>query len=226
MLRFLISFAVLAGCLLQGAEEFPVQPYTDPSQLDCPWPRMSHYKQPWRGFIETRSGYDFLNGIGVNLHIPGGTEDVAIRLLAESGFKTFRIEIGWGSMTWDETRLNDETGYRRRLELCVKHGIRPTILINAHQGVPCPVKFYSRQLTADAEKGAKMVKLSDTRDLVIGRSGLSGLSDYWAAEALITSINESTGGSWIEQSIAQSTQGWSGLDGYIEVRAPAPCGHA
>jgi len=88
------------------ADEFPVIPYTDPAQLDVPWPKMSHYRQPWRGFLETRSGYDFLQGIGVNLHIPDGTEDVAIRLLAESGFKTFRIEVGWGEMNWEETHLN------------------------------------------------------------------------------------------------------------------------
>jgi hypothetical protein len=45
-------------------------PYVDPTQLDCPWPKMSHYKQPWRGYLETRSGYEFLGGLGVNLHIP------------------------------------------------------------------------------------------------------------------------------------------------------------
>jgi hypothetical protein len=114
-------------------------------------------------------------------------------LLAETGFKTFRIEIGWGEMNWNEAALNNEAQMRRRFELCAQYGIRPTILLNAHQGVPCPVKFFERRLLADAPKGATTVRLDSVKDLVIGRSGLSGLSDYWAAEALITAINANAG---------------------------------
>jgi hypothetical protein len=136
-------------CAAAMAEEFPVAPYTDPRQLDCPWPKMSHYLQPWRGFLETRSGADFLHGLGVNLHIPNGTEELAIRLLAESGLKAVRIEVGWGEMNWDETRLNNEDKIRRRFELCARYGLRPTILINAHHGVPCPLRFFQRRLVAD-----------------------------------------------------------------------------
>jgi len=186
-----IALSLAAGAALAG--EQPISPYADPSQLDCPWPKMSHYKQSWRGYLETRAGYEFLSGLGVNLQIPSGKEDLAIRLLAETGFKTFRIEIGWGEVNWNETALNNEARVRRRLELCSQNGIRPTILLNAHQGVPCPVKFFERRLLADAPKGAKAVRLDNVKDLVIGRSGLSGLSDYWAAEALITAINPETG---------------------------------
>ncbi len=154
---------------------------------------MSHCKQPWRGYLETRSGYEFLGGLGVNLHIPPGTEELAIRLLAETGFRSLRIEIGWGEMNWNETALNNEVQMRRRLELCAQYRIRPTILLNAHQGVPCPVEFFDRRLLADAPKGANTVRLDSVKDLVVGRSGLSGLSDYWAAEALITGINAESG---------------------------------
>ncbi|MEI7727971.1 MAG: hypothetical protein WCO56_00250 [Verrucomicrobiota bacterium] len=188
-----LFLAPWAMAVVAWAEEFPVAPYVDPAQLDCPWPKMSHYKQPWRGYLETRSGQEFLSGIGVNLHIPNNTDELAIRLLAETGFKTFRMEIGWGEMGWEENRLNAEAKIRRRLELCVQYGIRPTLLINSHQGVPCPVKFFERRLLADASKGAKTVRLDSTKDLVLGRSGLNGLSDYWAAEGLITAINEQTG---------------------------------
>jgi hypothetical protein len=76
-----------------GAEEFPVAPYVDPRQLECPWPKMSHYLQPWRGYLETPSGDAFLRGLGVNLQLPGGAEEPAVRLLAESGLRTLRIEV-------------------------------------------------------------------------------------------------------------------------------------
>ncbi len=176
-----------------GAEEFPVAPYVDPRQLDCPWPKMSHYLQPWRGYLETRSGDDFLRGLGVNLQIPGGTEEPAIRLLAESGLRTFRIEVGWGEMNWDETQLNNEAQLRRRLALCTRYGIRPTILINAHQGVPCPMRGFQRRLVAAAPAGSTTVTLDSVADLVPGRSGLSQLTTYWAAEALVTAVDAATG---------------------------------
>ena len=75
---------------------------------------------------------------------------------------------------------------RKLLGLFRRYGIRPTMLLNAHQGVPCPVKFFQKRLAADAAQGSRTVKFADVNDVVVGRSGLSQLSDYWAAEALIT----------------------------------------
>ncbi len=95
-------------------------------------------------------------------------------------------------MRFDEKGLNDQPRLLQRLKLCKQYGIRPTMLLNAHQGVPCPVQFFSKKLVEDAPKGSTSVKLADTKDLVIGYSGLNGLSDYWAAEALITAIDEKT----------------------------------
>src|SRR5262245_56822981 len=46
-----------------GAQEQPGTRYVDPSQLDVPWPRHSFVKVPWRAFLETKSGDDFLRGI-------------------------------------------------------------------------------------------------------------------------------------------------------------------
>lgn len=192
LLHAIAALFLLFASAVPAAEE-AVSPYADPAQLDCPWPKMSHYKQPWRGYLETRSGYDFLRGLGVNLHIPRGSDELAIRLLAESGFKAFRIEVGWGEMNWNEDALNNESRVRRQLELCSQYGIRPTLLLNAHQGVPCPLRFFDRRLLADAPKGSRTVRLDDVKDLVAERSGLNGLTNYWAAEALITSIDPATG---------------------------------
>src|SRR4051812_19485926 len=106
-LRTRFVWAFFAFAIPLSAEEFPVTPYTDPTQLDCPWPKHSHYLQPWRGYIETKSGWDFMNGFGINLQIPEGTEQVAMRLLAETGFRSCRIEVGFGEWNWDETKLNN-----------------------------------------------------------------------------------------------------------------------
>lgn len=71
--------------------------------------------------------------------------------------------------------------------------MRPTLLLNCHQGVPCPLHGFDGRLLEDAPKGASRIRLADTASLVPGRSGLSGLTDYWAAEAIITAVDSSTG---------------------------------
>lgn len=189
-LVLVVLFVCLAASLTSAAP--PQRPYVDPSQLDCPWPKHSDYKQPWRAYLETKPAVDFLAGIGVNWASPGNDE-LAVRWLAQAGFKTFRIEIGWGSVKWDESGIQNHDRMLKLLQLCRQSGIRPTMLLNAHQGVPCPVKFFERRLAADAPQGSRSVKFTDVKDLVIGRSGLSQLSDYWAAEALVTAIDAQTG---------------------------------
>lgn len=190
--RVLVLALLLVNLGAAAGQDVPVQPYIDPAQLDVPWPKHSHYKEPWRGFLETRSAYDFLQGIGINYQVPGN-DRLAVRLLAETGFKTFRIEIGFGSVRWDQTGLSNQERMQKLLRLCKQHGIRPTLLLNAHQGVPCPLKFFDKILKADAPRGSRTVQLADTRDLVVGYSGINGLTNYWAAEALITGIDQQTG---------------------------------
>ena len=158
------------------AEEFPVRPYADPAQLDVPWPKHSYYKQPWRGFLETRSGYDFLRGIGVNYNVPGN-DPLAVRLLAEAGFKTFRIEIGFGSVLWDQTGLSNQErhGEAARAVQAVRHPADDA----AERPSRCalPAEVLHPRLAADAPRGSRDVQLTDTRDLVVGRSGINGLTN-------------------------------------------------
>ena len=73
--------ALAAGAV--PAREYPVTPYVDPAQLDVEWPKHSHYKQPWRAFMDTKSGHDFVRGIGINLNVNENV-DLAARLLAEA----------------------------------------------------------------------------------------------------------------------------------------------
>jgi hypothetical protein len=192
----LMNTAILGLVLTLGfptfAEDKPGSGYTDPSQLDVPWPKHSFTKVPWRGYLETRSGHDFLQGIGVNYNVPGQSE-LAVRLLAEAGFKAFRIEAGWGSVRWEEDGLQDSERLRWLLRLCRRDGIRPTLLLNAHHGVPCPVRALDKSLAADAPRGARRVRFVDNEGIVAGRTGLSNLTDYWAAEVLVTRVDAATG---------------------------------
>lgn len=180
---------LLAALLLLAQDPKPV---ADPAQLDLPFPLHSHVKQPWRGWIETRRAGDFLDGIGVNYNVPGN-DALAVRLLAEAGIRAVRKEVGWGDLKWDETGTHQDVRLQALFALFKKHGMRPTILLNCHQGVPCPMHGFDGILLEDAPKGATTIRLKDVSTLTVGRSGLSGLTDYWAAEALITAIDPATG---------------------------------
>jgi hypothetical protein len=189
--RAILLLLLLTGISAQ-AQQNPVQPYVDPSQLDCPWPKHSFYKQPWRGFLDTRSADDFLHGIGINYNVPRN-DDLAMRLLAEGGFKAIRVEMGWSQVNWEETHLNSERRLRHLMALCKQYGIRPNLLLNANHGAPCPLKNFKKKLAADAPKGSRTVKFTDSLDLVPGYSGICNLSGYWAAEVLISEIDPNTG---------------------------------
>lgn len=127
-MKRLIMVALFAWTAASGASAAPpCRTYVDPTQLDCPWPKHSDYKQPWRAYLQTKSAVDFLAGIGVNWASPGNDE-LAVRLLAEAGFKALRIEIGWGSVKWDESGLHNHDRMLQLLKMCQQYGIRPTML--------------------------------------------------------------------------------------------------
>jgi len=66
----MVALFVWTGASVASATP-PYRPYVDPTQLDCPWPKHSDYKQPWRSYLQTKSAVDFLAGIGVNWASPG-----------------------------------------------------------------------------------------------------------------------------------------------------------
>lgn len=169
-------------------------PYTDPQyQTKLPFGQHSHYIQPWRSTLETVPASRFLNALGVVLNVQGGQNpDLMVQMLARHGIRQTRIEIGWGSLDYATEKLTLSDKMKATLQACKRRGIRPLILLNGNSGVPCPCKLFDRQVTAAAKKGARTVTLDKTDDLIIGHSGLSQLTQYWAAEALITKIDGKT----------------------------------
>jgi hypothetical protein len=170
-------------------------PYTDPAQFtSLPFGNQSHWLQPWRAYLETMPATTFLDGTGINWNVSGSANpELVAQMLAKHGIRRARVEIGWGKIDFDdETKLANEAEFQPSLLALKKYGIRPLILLNSHHGVPCPVKFFDRTLTADARAGDTKVQLNDVSELKVGYSGLSNLTDYWAAESLITNISGNT----------------------------------
>ncbi len=171
-------------------------PYTDPRhQTTVYFGAFSHYAQPWRGYFQTVPAHVFNHSIGINYFTPASSAqgDVVAHMLAKNGVRRARVEYGWGGINYDDASvLNGAASFRRTLLSLQTWGIRPMILLNCHQGVPCPVKYYDRRAGAAAPTNSTTIELTDVSGLVPGRSGLRDLTDYWAAEVLIVAISNHT----------------------------------
>jgi len=175
--------------------EYPVVPYISKAiHLDAlPWGAQSFYKQPWRGYLETVAGSQFLSGIGINYNAPSDANHAAVmKLLADSGFRSIRVEVGWSSVDWSETTLVQRVALQTVFAACKSYGVTPVILLNANHGGPCPAIGYARKVLGGGQAGSTQVQLDSVADLVPAYSGLSNLSASWMAEALITSVNPLT----------------------------------
>src|SRR5688572_19027275 len=68
----------------------------------------SHWLQPWRAYLDTVPAARLRDAIGINFNVEPGEAAAAARLLARSGFARARVEIGWGSFSYDEpSKLQD-----------------------------------------------------------------------------------------------------------------------
>jgi hypothetical protein len=183
--------ATTTGWSRDGSDPARAVPYVDPTVMaKLPFGTHSHYLQPWRSYLETVSASRFLKGIGVVLDGGPDTPDRSIEILARSGIAAARLEIPWSDLDFsDERHLTREQPFRRVLAACRKHGIRPLIVLNAHHGLPTPARRFDGIVTADAPAGSRTIELDAAEPIVVGRTGLSNLSEFWAAEAIVTAVS-------------------------------------
>jgi hypothetical protein len=167
--------------------------YIDRAYFDqLPFGTHSHWLQPWRAYLETVPAHQFLNGMGIGLDLNDRENpNLVLQMLATHGIKTARIEISWNNLSYDRETLQHDR-LVEMLQACKRWGVRPLILLNANHGIPTPTKSFNRTATATALAGSRQVRLNDTTDLTIGKSGVNNLTGYWAAEALITAIDGNT----------------------------------
>jgi hypothetical protein len=166
-------------------------PYTDPEYLTkMPFGSHSHWMQPWRAYLETIPASRYLDGVGINFNVQTSNPEPLLRLLSRQGVRHLRVEIGWGSINYnDETQIDNAANLRLILLACKKYGIRPLILLNANHGVPCPVKNSVVTLAAPVKPGDTTILVKEISGIQSGFSGLSNVTDYMAAQYLITEVS-------------------------------------
>lgn len=192
----LIAYTSIALYVAPGGAA-TTRPYINPTQFtSIPFGSHSHWLQPWRAYMETPPATRFLNGTGIQWNVNNSASpNLVAAMLARHGIRRVRIEVGWGDIDFDdENRLIPRKGNDLRDELLAfkRYGIRPLILLNSNQGLPCPMESFERTVEEDANEGDTTLVLDDVGRLEVDYSGLSNLTGYWAAESLITDIDGNT----------------------------------
>ncbi|CAI6036401.1 hypothetical protein [Cohnella sp. JJ-181] len=172
------------------------RPYADWRQQEVPFGVSSIDLAPWRSYMDTWDGSRFLDTLGVVLNGVSPEEaDATAQLLAESGIRSARIEIGWGNISFDnETLFNEPQGSRLRtiLSALKNHRIRPIILLNANAGNPVPSKKLKLRLKKNASKGSKEIYVDNVAGIVPHYTGLSGQA-YQTMYPVVTAVDAKTG---------------------------------
>jgi len=198
MTRVVKAVILLLGPLLaQGSTPLSLSPYVDPGQLDIPWPKHSHYKQPWRGWLETVPATRLRDGLGINYNwtVPRASHAAVLELLARGGFTRIRVEVGWDQVDLNTLELSEVA--RTRLSAIARgardSGIRPLVLLNAHHGGPGPATPLQRTVRAAAPVGSRVLELNDVSGIKPQYTGLSNLTGFKMAEVLVTAVDPANG---------------------------------
>lgn len=152
-----------------------------------PFGAHSHWLQPWRPLVRTRTAAQVARGVGIMLRNRDASQD-ALDMLRRCGIRHVRVEIGWGDVAFGaENRLNSQAQVGPLLQRLRRAGLRPLILLNAHHGYPAPARFTSTQTVLPAAQGARSIAVASTQGLVPGHSGLQGFGPM--AAVMVTRID-------------------------------------
>lgn len=169
-------------------------PYEDPRQQEIPFGRISFYLAPWRAYMDTWPARQYLDCLGINLKTPVPALKATTKVLAEAGFCSARVEIGWGNIGYyDPRQILHAQDYRQTFETLKEAGLRPLILLNSNSGAPAPSVGIVEHLLQPAPQGAREIVV-DRPDLIRpGYTGLVKMANQRLGFPLITAVDIRTG---------------------------------
>jgi hypothetical protein len=124
--------------------------------------------------METLPASTLTNSVGINFNVAPADAGPAAHLLAESGFKRARIEVGWSAMSYAHpAQLQEPAALEALLHALKEAGIRPLILLNANDRDPGPSETFNARVTQAAPVGARTVEVdaASAARIVPGLSG-------------------------------------------------------
>ena len=159
--------------------------------------KRSYWLQPWRSYQDTFPATRMLNAVGVNFNIYNGNVDqitAGAKLMHDAGFTHARIEIPWNMMDYQhpgQFSAQELSIVKPVLQQFKANGIRPLILLNSNDGIPCPVQAVTLNVTSPAAAGATKVQL-DSASAALVKPGFTGFKQFGRdAGVIITSVSSS-----------------------------------
>jgi hypothetical protein len=167
------------------------EPYEDPPQQAIPFGRISFYLVPWRSYMDTWPTEQYLSSLGINFNVPYQDAKATARVLAEAGFRSARVEVGWGNLGYDDPRkVAHADRLKESFRALQEAGIRPLVVLNANSRAPVPYKYIAINLRESASAGAREI-IVDRPDLI--RPGYTGFINQKLGFPLITTVDSQTG---------------------------------
>jgi hypothetical protein len=168
------------------------EPYENPLHAQIDFGRHSYYLTPWRAYMDTWPASRFLECLGVAANIDAAEADAVAAVCAEAGIHSARVEIGWGNMSYDDpAKLSPHAAESasRVLRAFGSRGIRPIILLNAHHGIPVPLRWFDVNLTEPVAQGSREIVVDRIDEIRPGYTGLTNATEYLAAFPMIVSVD-------------------------------------
>lgn len=169
-------------------------PYDDAIQQAIPFGVRSFYLAPWRAYMDTWPADQFLNCLGVNFNVAPEDAEATARALADAGFRSARVELGWSNLDYtNPDKITTHAVCEKVFHALHDAGIRPLILLNANSGQPVPFRRVRVILSKPAVAGAREVFFDRTDGIRAGYTGFGSLVPQRLGFPLITAVDSSTG---------------------------------
>src|SRR5690242_11764510 len=191
------GFAIAASA--DAAQTAPAGTVASPfaqSQMTA-FGKRSYWLQPWRSYQDTFPATRMLNAVGANFNIYNGNLSqvtAGAELMHDAGFTHARIEISWNMMDYQnpgQFSAQEMSIVKPILQQFKANGIRPLILLNSNDGIPCPIQSVTLNVTSPAAAGATKVQL-DSASAALIKPGFTGFKQFGRdAGVIITSVNSS-----------------------------------
>lgn len=167
------------------------EPYENPPQQAIPFGRISFYLAPWRAYMDTWPAQQYLDCVGINFNVPFQDAKATATVLAAAGFRSARVEVGWGNLGYDDPqKVAHAEGYKEAFGALQEAGIRPLVVLNANSRAPVPYKYLAVNLRQAAPAGAREI-IVDRPELI--RPGYTGFINQRMGFPLVTAVDAESG---------------------------------
>jgi hypothetical protein len=169
-------------------------PYEDPRQQEIVAGRHSFFLTPWRAYMDTWPAKQYLDCLGVNFNVNSRDAVATATVLADAGFRSARVEFGWGNVGYDAPqKIRHPDEFRTTIQALQHVGIRPLVVLNANSAAPVPFKNVTVNLLKPAAVGAREIFV-DHADLIRpGYTGFTTMVNQKMGFPLVIAVDSQTG---------------------------------